>query len=147
MLLGAAEYQRAPKNKKYEQSFYSSREITNRKFGPTPSCLFYMFLQILLDHESKQFRGVVTFDGLVGSGLISSGKISSPSSTGLRGRGRSGRRHWFQRSQWQMVVGHIVSDIREFIESDANICNLITFDVKLNTNIKLTTNSHIYWRT
>ncbi len=83
-----------------------------------------MVVKSLLDHERQHLSHVVTVCSLVCPRVTATCKIRSPPTTTFGRRGGPGRFMRLERTKWWMVGWQIISDVRELIESHANVYNL-----------------------
>ena len=86
----------------------------------------FILVQILLDHKREQLRNELRVSSLVRACRVSAGKIGSPSTAAFR-RWRGTRLLVrFEGAEGEVVCWHVVPDVRELVESDADICYLQT---------------------
>ena len=81
----------------------------------------FVFVQISLYHERQQFGYKICVGSLVCTRRITPGKVGPPSITSF-GRGRrTSLRIGLERAQREMVGRKVISNIRKFIEGDAEV--------------------------
>lgn len=83
-----------------------------------------VFVQISLHHERQQLGYKLCIGSLVCTGSITSSKVGPPSIASFWRRRSTSLRVGLERAQREMVGREVISDIRKFIESNAQACYL-----------------------